>query len=314
MVDQRLFNRDMLQSSLFYQIGEAFPGRELHAQRMFEVLILLADDYGRGRFIPADIRTRAFASARTAFAEVSLDDIEKWMEVIEKNGSAYRYIVGEEVYFFMPKWCEYQTLNYRKKSHIPEPPKSFLDKLGLFLSDSGEIFLDSGENSPTQENLGGESENSEVRKERKRKEKKSKGKEKTESSTGRVVQKKSVPIRDRNATTPHTRILKEFDRVHFATHSRDANFAMDIPGENNFALIGKRLKDLLVKGRSEPEILKAIAWFHMKRADWVKGHRFKVFLNNVDRFIDEVAEYEGEKRPMSNPEVDQLHKKLLGRS
>jgi hypothetical protein len=136
----------------------------------------------------------------------------------------------------------------------------------------------------------------------------------TESSTGRVVQKKSVPIRDRNATTPHTRILKEFDRVHFATHSRDANFAMDIPGENNFALIGKRLKDLLVKGRSEPEILKAIAWFHMKRADWVKGHRFKVFLNNVDRFIDEVAEYEGEKRPMSNPEVDQLHKKLLGRS
>jgi hypothetical protein len=140
MVDQRLFHKDILQSSLYYQLGESFPGKELHAQRLFETLILIADDYGRGRFIQADLRTRAFSSAPTAFANVSLDDIDCFMGIIEKNGSAYRYTIGLEVYFFMPKWFEYQALKYRAKSHITPPSADLLANLGLFLADSGEIL------------------------------------------------------------------------------------------------------------------------------------------------------------------------------
>ena len=168
----RLINRKVLRSSLYYQLGESFPGKELHAQRIFQALILIADDQGRGRWIPEDIRMEAFASARTAFAEVAIEEIENWMEVIEKNGSAFRYEIGNERYFFLPKWYEYQHLRYHKVSHIPPPTKDFLAKLGLKLSDFPEswqtIFQKDGITAKKTNGL----EKSDIRKEVKRKEKK----------------------------------------------------------------------------------------------------------------------------------------------
>jgi hypothetical protein len=176
MVEMRLFHRDLLQSSLYYHLGEALPGRELHAQRVFETLILMADDYGRGRWIPADVRTRAFSSAPTAFAEVTLAAIDQWMSLIEREGSAYRYsimrfeglgvpcpsaafrtvayiadnteplfkddhaIPNVENYFFLPKWFSYQKgQKYRRKSMIPGPSPEFLADRGLILEKNGEI-------------------------------------------------------------------------------------------------------------------------------------------------------------------------------
>jgi hypothetical protein len=168
MVDQRLIHREIFQSTLFYDLGEKFPGKELNAQRVFETLIVLADDYGRGRYIQADIRARAFTSAPSAFGETTLDDIDKFMDVIEKNKSAFRYPIEGDTYFFMPKWFEYQPLKYRKKSHIVPPSKKFLSKLKLYLADSGEIL-------PMEEKRGGKLDKTpteEKGKEKKKKEKK----------------------------------------------------------------------------------------------------------------------------------------------
>lgn len=174
MVEQRLIHRDIFSSTLFYDLGERFPGKELAAQRMFQVLcFVIADDYGRGKYIPADIRSRGFTSAPSAFGETTLDDINRFMEVIEKNGSAFRYQIKNDTYFFLPKFFEYQPLKYRQKSHIKPPDENILSELGFFLADSGEIL-------PTEEKNQHELEKKQENQAKKKDKKKGKEKKKKE--------------------------------------------------------------------------------------------------------------------------------------
>lgn len=129
--DKRMFNRKIFHSSVCVKLAECNEGKELHAQRLWEALILDADDHGRGKFIPISLRAAAFGTTPTAYTEVTNDDIEKWMREIEETGAIVIYDnnVGERFYA-LTGWKVYQSGNWRRKpSLIPDPPH---DKQHLF--------------------------------------------------------------------------------------------------------------------------------------------------------------------------------------
>ena len=130
--DRRMFNRKIFQSSVCVTLAEKNQGKELHAQRIWEVLILNADDYGRGKLIPLVFKMEAFASCPTAYNEVSLDEIEKWISEIEETGAivTYKNDVGERFYA-MTGWFLYQTGFDRQESILPPPPEETLYKFKI---------------------------------------------------------------------------------------------------------------------------------------------------------------------------------------
>ena len=99
-------------SSVAWNLGQRNPGfKGLAAQRILEVLIFLADDYGRGRYIPGMIRTRAFSSIPEVLDEVTDEDVETWLRQIEEEGTIRIYEIDGQLYFTLTGWRHYQRGN-----------------------------------------------------------------------------------------------------------------------------------------------------------------------------------------------------------
>lgn len=124
MADRRMFDREIFKSSVMVHLGCNNPNCGLAAQRVFETLILRADDHGRGRLIPEVIRMEAFASVPEEFAECEPSHIIAWIKQIEKQGALVRYEINGEQYYYLTGWDKYQRGGWqRAKSLLPEPPQ-----------------------------------------------------------------------------------------------------------------------------------------------------------------------------------------------
>lgn len=123
MTDRRMISTNIFECSIAYRLGSEDPGlMGLAAQRVFMALILLADDFGNGRYIPANIRVRAFAATPEAMGNISEDQIDKWMKVMADEGAVEIYQVKNQRYYSLTGWEHYQRGNWRPRvSNIPKP-------------------------------------------------------------------------------------------------------------------------------------------------------------------------------------------------
>lgn len=94
------------------------------AQRILQILIFLADDYGRGRYIPTNIRYRAYLTTPEVLEDITNEMVEEWIGIMEEEGAVEIYEVRGQKYYSLTGWEHYQRGNWRPcKSNIPAPPK-----------------------------------------------------------------------------------------------------------------------------------------------------------------------------------------------
>lgn len=87
--------------------------------RLWAYLLTYVDDYGRGS---ADTELlKGFVFPRRA--GVREQDIQKGLEVLERNGSILLYEFAGEPYFCFPTWAKYQRIQ-TKVSKFPEPSEN----------------------------------------------------------------------------------------------------------------------------------------------------------------------------------------------
>jgi len=124
MAERRMISTGIYDSSVAWNLGEKNPGlKGLAAQRILEILIFLADDHGRGRYMPGLIRTRAFSSIPDVLKKIAIGEVETWLKQIEAEGSIRTYEVDGQKYFTLTGWPHYQRGHWRpKQSNIPPPP------------------------------------------------------------------------------------------------------------------------------------------------------------------------------------------------
>ena len=123
MADRRMFSRDIFKSSVMVNLGYNNSPHGIEAQRIFETLIVLADDWGRGRLIPEVIRGEAFISVPESFAKVTPDMIREWIDQIAGDGALTIYDVNGQEYYTLTGWDRYQRGGWQKaKSLLPDPP------------------------------------------------------------------------------------------------------------------------------------------------------------------------------------------------
>jgi len=131
MPERRMISRDIFDSSVAWTLGTTLKGYDgLKAQRVFETLILLADDYGNGKLIPELIRKKAFGSIPDVEKDVTSDDIIYWIRLIEEKEKAVLiYEVEGQKYYTLTGWQHYQRGNWRPTdSNIPKPPDDLINK------------------------------------------------------------------------------------------------------------------------------------------------------------------------------------------
>jgi hypothetical protein len=118
-----MFDRTIYKSSVICNLATSNPEKELESQRVFQTLILIADDYGRGRLIPQVIRMEAFGTSPNVFSEITNEDILKWVEDIQSDGALEVYEVDGQKYYHLTGWSKYQHGKWRPRdSKIPSPP------------------------------------------------------------------------------------------------------------------------------------------------------------------------------------------------
>jgi len=150
MPERRMISRDIYDSSVAWTLGTQLEGYDgLKAQRVWEALILLADDYGNGKLIPAMIRKKAFASVPDVEKDVTEDDIIKWINLIEAMEKAVlTYEYAGQKFYTLTGWEHYQRGNWRpEESNIPLPPKELFIKYGLSIPNFILKALDKSEKS-----------------------------------------------------------------------------------------------------------------------------------------------------------------------
>ena len=153
MADRRMFSREIFQSSVMVRIGYDNGEFGLEAQRIFETLILKADDYGRGRFIPEILRGEAFLSVPNSFTKVTPEMIIEWVGQIEKQGAIRIYEFNGEKYYELTGWNKYQRGDWQRgESLLPGPEQlgncsgTVTEQLG---NSSGTVTEQLGNSDPT---------------------------------------------------------------------------------------------------------------------------------------------------------------------
>ena|SRR3990167_155800 len=127
MANRRMFSREIFSSTVMLNLAAANPAHELAAQRVWEALILLADDHGRLRFDPAIIRMEAFKSTPNTHASVGLDLVSSWLTQLERDGCIAIYEAEGGRYCVLTKWDVHQGGTWRRaNSDLPEPPPEIL--------------------------------------------------------------------------------------------------------------------------------------------------------------------------------------------
>lgn len=123
MATRRMFSKEIFQSSVMVRLGYDNGEFGLEAQRVFETLILMADDYGRGKFIPEKVRGQAFLSVPDVFSKVTPEMIVDWVKQIEGEGAIQLYDSDGEKYYALTGWNRYQRGDWQRgNSELPDPP------------------------------------------------------------------------------------------------------------------------------------------------------------------------------------------------
>ena len=96
----------------------------LAAQKILLTLILMADDYGRGKLLPAAIRSKAFCGIGILLDSLRDDFVERCVRLAEQDGMLMVYEVANHRYYALNNWKHWQRGNWRpRQSNIPEPPE-----------------------------------------------------------------------------------------------------------------------------------------------------------------------------------------------
>ena len=149
MADRRMFSREIFKSSVMINLGRSYPEAALESQRVFETLILTADDYGRGRLIPEVIMVEAFVSAPAVLKIVTPDLIEAWISSIESQGAVITYEVDGDRYYQLTGWDTYQRGGWQKgNSNIPACP-GYVEHPAATGQPADGARTDSGQNADT---------------------------------------------------------------------------------------------------------------------------------------------------------------------
>lgn len=107
--------RRMIDSSMWQ--NEKFHELPLCARLLQISLINAADDQGRTKATPKYLKVQVFP-----FDEVSLDEIQQWLEIIQANGTIILYTAEGKQYAQLANWWKYQALQYAQPSQHPRPP------------------------------------------------------------------------------------------------------------------------------------------------------------------------------------------------
>ena len=101
--------------------------------RLFVSLITLADDFGRGKANPAVIKGQVFPLK----PEVSANQIEKSIKILNERGAIKLYQVGDTRYFYFPTWEKHQVCRAKKSKYpAPNEDESANKCLQMFSNDS----------------------------------------------------------------------------------------------------------------------------------------------------------------------------------
>ncbi len=213
-MDSRLIRTDIFKSSVMFGLAEKYPTDASRAQRVFLSLILTADDWGNGRYIPQAIILEAFGSAPEDLKVVTACDLEKWIAEIVRQNALELYEVNEQRYYHLTGWDRYQEMRYRKKNTIPtpegyNPPEKY-----------AETFIDFRNLPKISGNLTPKVKRKEEKKEEERKDLSAKSADgiKTPAAKGNGKPSKpkgnTIPIEDRKATTDNQRLVQQWYRQH----------------------------------------------------------------------------------------------------
>jgi hypothetical protein len=81
------------------------------------------DDYGKGK----DNAKLIKADSYPLDDEVTPDQIEEWLKVLESDKVIFRYRVREQNYLVVRNWHEHQKPSHPRTSVIPDPPSDYAD-------------------------------------------------------------------------------------------------------------------------------------------------------------------------------------------
>ena len=95
------------------------------ARLLYVGMITLGDDDGRLKGSPALIRSQLYPYDE----DVKVADVERWIKEIEAQKLVVGYCIGDECFFYHPKWEDYQHIreDRRRESNIPAPTFDFAD-------------------------------------------------------------------------------------------------------------------------------------------------------------------------------------------
>jgi len=110
MANGRLHHTKMWES-------EKFAALPPLARLLQIALIDIADDQGRFKAHPAWLRSKVFP-----YDDVTLGDINEWLELINQNGMIILYEVDGRYFGQLVNWWEYQRHQWAQSSDFPLPP------------------------------------------------------------------------------------------------------------------------------------------------------------------------------------------------
>lgn len=90
------------------------------ARLLFMLLITQADDEGRMRGSPAFVR-----SACLPYDDVTLQQIDGWLDELHVAGKIQRYAAAAESYLALTSWSKHQRIDRATRSQIPRPSRTF---------------------------------------------------------------------------------------------------------------------------------------------------------------------------------------------
>ncbi len=121
--------------------SETVGGLDDLTWRVFVSLIVLADDFGRGKANPAIIRGQAFPLRE----DVTAEQIRESLNRLSAAGAIVLYQSGDTVYFWLPTWNSHQRI----RNSIPKTPNpancEVLPQLAANCRNSPQLAADCGE-------------------------------------------------------------------------------------------------------------------------------------------------------------------------
>lgn len=106
--------RRMIDSSMW--LNEKFAELPAMARLLQIGIINHADDQGRIKATPAYLKARIFP-----YDDINSDDIQSWLELMERNGTIILYIYDGKQHLQLTNWWEYQSPSFAAPSDILKP-------------------------------------------------------------------------------------------------------------------------------------------------------------------------------------------------